>query len=105
MPEQVKITVCKTVVDAFYDFQTAYWLDKGNKKLYDKNERWFCTFLKRYGKVYAESDVRAIAKLAEGSRDFHIKQGAFLMECNTMGAWLKHIMNDVKPFDQSVLDV
>ena len=105
MQTQVKIAVCKTVVDAFYDFQTTYWMDKKNAELLKKNERWFCTFLKRYGKVYAESDVRAIAKLAEGSRDFHVKQGAFLMECNTMGKWLTHIMEDVEPLEPEVLDV
>ena len=105
MPEQVKITVCKTVVDAYYDFQTAFWRSKGNEEMFTKNERWFCTFLKRYGKVYAESDVRAISKLAEGSRDFHVRQGCFLMESETMGRWLRHIMNDVEPFDLSVLDV
>lgn len=105
MKPQVKIAVCKTVVDAFYDFQTAYWHGREQKKQFEKNERWFCTFLKRYGKEYAESDVRAIAKLAEGSRDFHFKTGAFLMETNTIGNWLKHIMNDVKPYDLSVLDV
>ena len=105
MPEQVKITVCKTVVDAFYDFQCSYWLKKQNAEVYRKNERWFCTFLKRYGKIYAESDVRAIAKLAEGSRDFHFKQGAFLIECRTLKGWLEHIMNDVEPLDPAVLDV
>ena len=102
---QVKIAVCKTVVDAYYDFQTLFWLDKSNADLVKKNERWFCTFLKRYGRIYAESDVRGISKLAEGSRDFHYKQGCFLMEGETIGRWLTHIMNDVKPFDQSVLDV
>jgi glycosyltransferase involved in cell wall biosynthesis len=105
METQVKITVCKTVIDAFYDFQSTLWQDKKYREVYKKNERWFCTFLKRYGKVYAESDARAIAKLAEGSRDFHYKQGAFLMECNTLGNWLNHIMNDVEPLEDSVLDV
>lgn len=105
METQVKITVCKTVVDAFYDFQTASWLKKSEEALYRKNERWFCTFLKRYGGFYAKSDPKAIAKLAEGSRDFHVKQGCFLMETNTLGKWLQHIMNDVVPFDQEVLDV
>lgn len=102
---QVKIAVCKTVVDAFYDFQTVWWQDKANRDVLKKNERWFCTFLKKYGAVYAGCDVRAIAKLAEGSRDFHYKQGCFLMECNVMGTWLSHIINDVEPYPLEVLDV
>lgn len=105
METQVKIAVCKTVVDAFYDFQTIFWMSKDRWEQYKLNERWFCTFLKRYGAIYAESDVRAIAKLAEGSRDFHYKQGAFLMECKVLGEWLKHIMNDVEPFELTALDV
>lgn len=105
MGSQLKIAVCKTVIDAFYDFQTTFWHEKGNEETYRKNERWFCTFLKRYGSVYAESDTRAIAKLAEGSRDFHYKRNCFLMESTTLGAWLKHIMNEVEPFETDVLDV
>jgi len=105
MQTQVKITVSKTVVDAFYDFQTTAWLTKDNREVYQKNERWFCTFLKRYGKIYAECDPIAISKLAEGSRDFHYKTNCFLMECRTLGAWLHHIMEEVEPFDLSVLDV
>lgn len=105
LKEQEKIAVCKTVIDAYYDFQTTAWMAKENKEVYKKNERWFCTFLKKYGQTYAESDVRAICKLAEGSRDFHIKQGCFLMEVITLKQWLEHIMHDVEPLDMSVLDV
>lgn len=105
MEPNAKIAVCKTVIDAYYDFQITSWLSKEAQEAYHKNERWFCTFLKRYGKMYAESDVRAIAKIAEGSRDFHVKQEAFLMECKTLGDWLKHIMDDVEPLDPEVLDV
>ena len=105
MKEHIKIAVCKTVVDAFYDFQNVYWLKPEEKEVYRKNERWFCTFLKKWGEYYATSDIRAIGKIAEGSRDFHIKQGAFLMESKVLADWLKHIMNDVKPLDTKVLDV
>lgn len=105
MEPNAKLAVCKTVVDAFYDFQTTYWLGKEQKAQYEKNERWFCTFLKRYGRDYAESDVKMIAKLAEGSRDFHVKTGAFMMEVNTLGKWLQHIMDDVEPYAGMVLDV
>ena len=105
METQVKITVSKTVVDAYYDFQTSFWRAKENEETFKRNERWFCTFLKRYGRDYATSDTTAIAKLAAGSRDFHFQQGCFLMECESLGVWLKHIMNDVKPYDLSILDV
>ena len=102
---QVKIAVCKTVIDAFYDFQIPFWRSKENVEVLQKNERWFCTFLKRYANIYANSDTRAIAKLANGSRDYHYRQGALMMETTTLGKWLEHIMNDVKPFDLNVLDV
>ena len=105
MMDQAKIAVSKTVIDAFYDMQITEWMKPENREVYEKNERWFCTFLKRYAKLYAESDVRAIAKLAEGSRDYHIKQGCFLMESKVLGEWLKHIMNEVKYFGPEVLDV
>ena len=105
MEEQVKITVCKTVVDAYYDFQTIYWLTREHKKQYEKNERWFCAFLKKYAEEYATSDVRAISNLMAGSRDFHIKQGCLLAESITLGDWLKHMMNDVRPIDLNALDV
>lgn len=103
--ESLKLTVCKTVIDAYYDFQMTAWLTKGNEKVYRKNEQWFCTFLKRWGRVYAETDPKYIAKIAEGSRDYHIRQQTFLMECQTLGRWLKHIMNDVQSLDPKVLDV
>lgn len=105
MDVQVKIVVGKTIVDAYYDFQTYFWHDKNHVEMLKKAERWFCTFLKRYGKDYMKCDTRAISKLAEGSRDYHYKQGCFLMESETIGGWLKHIMNDVEPLPLSSLDV
>lgn len=105
MEAQVKIAVCKTIIDAYYDFMTVDWHRPEHKKWLEKNERWFCTFLKKWGQVYAESDVTAIAKLAEGSRDFHYKQQCFLMESITLVDFLKHMMNDVKPYGVEVLDV
>ena len=104
MDSQAKIAVSKTVVDAYYDFQTSFWRTKDNVERFKENERWFCTFLKRYGIDYSNSDTRAISKLAEGSRQYHYRQGCFLMECETIGQWLKHIINDVEPYDTGVLD-
>ena len=104
LDSQAKIAVSKTVVDAYYDFQTSFWRTKNNVERFKENERWFCTFLKRYGVDYANSDTRAISKIAEGSRQYHYRQGCFLMECETIGQWLKHIINDVEPYDTGVLD-
>ena len=104
LDSQAKIAVSKTVVDAYYDFQTSFWRTKDNVERFKENERWFCTFLKRYGVDYANSDTRAISKIAEGSREYHYRQGCFLMECETIGQWLKHIINDVEPYDTGVLD-
>ena len=105
METQVKLVVSKTIVDAFYDFQTYFWKHKENEETYKEMERWFCTFLKRYGNVYAKCDTRAIAKLANQSRDYHFNCGCFLMETETIGNWLSHLMNEVEPYDISVLDV
>ena len=105
MDAQAKIAISKTVVDAYYDFQTYFWRSKAYKDMFQRAEQWFCTFLKRYGVDYTKCDTRAISKLAEGSRDYHYKNGCFLMECQTIGDWLKHIMNDVEPLDTRVLDV
>lgn len=105
METQVKIVVSKTIIDAYYDFQTTFWRKKEYEKTFKKNERWFCTFLKRYGRVYANSDTKAISQLAVGSRDYHYKNGCFLMESMSLRQWLEHIMNDVEPLDASVLDV
>ena len=105
METQVKIVVSKTIIDGYYDFQTTFWRDKKHEKQFKENERWFCTFLKRYGVDYSKCDSKAVALLGNNSRDYHFKNGAFLMECETLGGWLKHLMNDVKPFDISVLDV
>ena len=105
MEPQMKLVVGKTVVDAYYDFQTHFWHGKQYVETLKKNERWFCTFFKKWGQVYRKCDTRAIAQLANGSRDYHYKNGCFLMEVESIGQWLKHIMNDVEPFETSVLDV
>lgn len=102
---QAKIAVAKTVIDAYYDFQTYTWRIKEHAELYKEMERWFCTFLKKYGVLYSKCDTVAISKLAAGSREYHFKQGSLIMEVITIGDWLKHIMNDVKPYDIKVLDV
>ena len=105
METQLKLVVTKTIIDAFYDFQTSMWHKPEYEEIYKTMERWFCTFLKRYGRVYAKCDTRAIAKIGQQSREYHYKIGCFLMETETLGGWLKHMMNDVEPFDLSVLDV
>ena len=102
---QAELAICKTIIDGYYDFQTAEWMKPEYKEVYERDERWFCTFFKRYAQVYAKCDLRVIAKLAEGSRDFHIKQGCFLMESITLGDWLRHLIKEVEPYDRKVLDV
>jgi len=105
MDAQEKIVVAKTVIDAYYDFQTTFWHTKQYADAMKKAERWFCTFLKKYGVLYTKCDTKAVSQLASGSRDYHYKCGCFFMEAESFGTWLKHIMDDVEPYDIKMLDV
>lgn len=97
MPNETMLTVIKTVTDAYYDFQKHEWRTQKNKAKKERAERWFCAYLKRFAGIYAKADVKQIGKLAAMSRDRVVKEGAMLMEAETLSAWLVHIMNDVRP--------
>ena len=99
------LTVIKTVVDSYYDFQKHQWRLQKNKAKYERAERWFCAYLKRYAGIYAEANVMQIAELAAVARSRALMQKAMLMESETLKDWLEHIMNDVRPIAENELNV
>lgn len=103
MHENAVAVVCKTMVDAYYDLQNAEW--KKQADWYRRAEEWTCGFFKRYGLVYAEGGVEMIAYIANKVRMDHYKTGELLMETRTMGEWLQHLMTDVRPVEDGMLDV
>ena len=101
----VMMTVIKTVMDSYYDFQQSTWRVQKNKSKRERAERWFCAYLKRYAKIYAQADVKQIANLARVARDRSFAKGTFLVESETMKDWLEHIMRDVRPIPLDEQDV
>ena len=97
MPEETLLTVAKTVLDCYYDFQQHAWRLPKNKSKTERAERWFCAYLKRYAAFYQKVDVKTIAKLAAIPRGRVLMKGTMLMETETLGDWIKHIINDVRP--------
>lgn len=89
--------IIKTVVDVYYDCQNPNWRLPKNKDRLHKVENWFAAYLKRYASFYVKADTKVIAGMAKMVRDDRMKQGRFLMEFETIGDWLKHIMETAKP--------
>ena len=105
MPEETLLTVVKTVLDCYYDFQQHEWRTLKNKAKKDKAERWFCAYLKRYAAFYQKADVKLIAKLAAIPRGRVLMNGTMLMESETLLEWMNHIINDVRPIPLEEQDV
>ena len=105
MPEETVLTVVKTVLDSYYDFMQHEWQTLKNKSKVEKAERWFCAYLKRYGAFYQKAPLPQIAKLAAISRGRVLVTNKMYMETKTLGDWLLHIVNDVKPIPESEIDV
>ena len=101
MHTEILLTVIKTVIDSYYDFQQHSWRLLKNKAKKERAERWFCSYLKRYAKIYAQADVRKIGEVAHVSRARNVMRKTFLIESETLKEWLEHIMTDVKPIPMS----
>ena len=97
MPEETLLTVVKTVTDSYYDFQQHAWRLPKNKSKVERAERWFCAYLKRFAKYYAQANVKQIGEVAAISRARVLMNKTMLMESETIKEWLEHIMNDVRP--------
>ena len=99
------IAIIKTVIDAYYDSQQITWRLPKNKEMLHKAENWFAAYLKRYANYYAKADVKQVAGMVKSSRANALKKGNFLIECETLSDWLKHIMNDAKPIPKELQNV
>ena len=97
MAEETLLTVIKTVCDSYYDFQQHAWRLPKNKARFERAERWFCAYLKRFAQFYAKADVAQIGQIAALSRGRVLMNKTMLMESETLKQWLEHIMNDVRP--------
>lgn len=97
MQEETMLTVIKSVVDAYYDFQQHEWRLPKNKARKELAERWFCAYLKRFAHIYAKADVKRVSQLSVISRGRVLTNNTMLMESETLIQWLEHIMNDVNP--------
>ena len=100
LKDALELTVVKTIIDGYYDFQRSSWLDKEYSKQYRDAERWACTYLKAYGNIYRKIDPKQIAGMARASREYAMAGGDFLMERRTLREWLLHLVNDVKPIPE-----
>lgn len=97
MPNEMMLTVIKTVCDSYYDFQQHAWRLPKNKSKVERAERWFAAYLKRFAKYYAQANIVQIGEVAAISRARVLMQKTMLMESETIKEWLEHIMNDVRP--------
>jgi len=105
MTAEAKATIIKTVTDCFYDFQQQTWKSLENRPAVNRAERWFAAYLKRYAEIYMHTDALAISKVAKASRDLALAKGNFFIESLTIGQWLKHIVDDVKPVSREEQNV
>ena len=101
LTEALQLTVVKTIIDGYYDFQQESWHSQELSKDYRTAERWFCSFMKAYWRVYKEVDPKHIAAMAKLARTYRVDNGSLLMESTTLRDFLLHMANDVKPYPES----
>lgn len=100
MQKELEMNVVKTLIDGFYDFQEETWHSQQMSKDYREAERWYCTFMKEYWRIYSKVDVKEIAAMARIARNYRAAKGMLLMECITLRDFLLHMVNDVKPIPE-----
>lgn len=105
LSEALELSVIKTIIDGYYDFQKSDWLDREFSKEYKMAERWFKAFFEEYGDIYRKCDPKKIAGMAKASREYHMACGGFLMERFTMREFVIHIANDVKAIPKEQWDL
>lgn len=105
MTEKAMITIVKTVMDSFYDFQQEKWKKLENRAAVMRAERWVAAYLKRYAEYYMRMDAKTISTVAKTSRELALLKGDFFVETMTVGQWLKHIVKDVRPIPESEQNV
>lgn len=105
LKDALELTVVKTMMDGYYDFQQETWHSKELSKDYRIAERWFCSFMMEYWRVYKEIDPKKIAGMAKLARDYRVDHGQLLMENTTLRDFLLHMNNDVKPIPREEWDL
>lgn len=101
LDDALEMTVVKTLIDGYYDFQQKAWYEAEVSKDYRNAERWYCTYMKAWWHIYKDTDPVKIAAMARVARDYRVQQGFLLMENQTLRDFLLHMNNDVKPFQPS----
>ena len=105
LQECLDLTVVKTFIDGYYDFQQESWRKKELSKDYRIAESWFCSFMKTYWDVYKKIDPRKIAGMAKVARTYRVEQNMLLMESQTLRDFLLHMANEVKPITPDQWDL
>lgn len=93
----ILLTVGKTIVEAFYEFQRTDWRGEERKEAYGIAEQWFSAFLREYWDDYMKLDPRMTAALMKETRNRMVDSGTFLAECMTFRDFIIHMMGDVEP--------
>ena len=88
-------SVCKTVMDSYYDFNEPLFQKPEYKDKVKDAEKEFKKFYKRFAKSFYECDRARIAKVMMQSRAVAYEAG-LQVESIDLKSWLKHIKNDVK---------
>lgn len=105
LKEALELTVVKTFMDGYYDFQQEQWHSKELTKDYRTAERWFCTFMKEYWRVYKDVPPKQIAGMAKIARTYRVDNGSLMMESMTLREFLLHMANDVTPIPKEEWDL
>ena len=94
--KELKISVCMTVLNSYYDFQKTSYTEAKNRVLKENAERAFKGFWKKYKKIFYDCTNMEIAEIAVTARATALKNG-MLFEQQDLRTFLKHIDRDVKP--------
>jgi len=89
-------SVCKTIMDSYYDFNEPEFMKAKNQKLRNLAEKEFRKFYIRYKKKFLECDSGRIAKVMMQSR-INAYDAGLQLENIDLKSWLKHIEYEVKP--------
>jgi len=87
-------SVCKTVIDSYYDFNKPNYLDPKNKELVEKAEKAFKSYYLKFRQDYLEANINRIAEIKFVSYSQAFTNG-MRVEQRTISEWLTHIMKEV----------
>lgn len=86
-------TVCKTVLDAYFDSNKPEWLDPENAELVKAAEKEFKRFYDEFGNDYKECNINRVAEMMYICRNLAFKHG-LRVEQHTINEWLNHITGE-----------